>query len=79
MRQRARPLDRSDLKNPLVQKLIDDIQRSQLPVRRIGSLGAKFSQLHDLCKEISLAQIDENIALILKGKQRGRVLVNLDM
>jgi acrylyl-CoA reductase (NADPH) len=39
----------------------------------------KFRQLHGLCKEISLAQLSDNIALILKGKQRGRVLVNLDL
>jgi putative YhdH/YhfP family quinone oxidoreductase len=39
----------------------------------------EFSGLHDLYKEISLAQLNEDIALILKGQQKGRVLVNLDM
>ena len=39
----------------------------------------KFKQLGDLCKEISTAQLNENITLILAGKQRGRVLVNLDL
>jgi putative YhdH/YhfP family quinone oxidoreductase len=39
----------------------------------------KFKQLGDLCKEIFTAQLDENIKLILRGQQRGRVLVNLEM
>jgi len=39
----------------------------------------KFKQLGDLCKEIFIGQLDENINLILHGKQRGRVLVNLDL
>jgi acrylyl-CoA reductase (NADPH) len=39
----------------------------------------KFGQLQKLCKEISLAQLSDNIALILQGKQMGRVLVNLDL
>jgi acrylyl-CoA reductase (NADPH) len=38
----------------------------------------KFRQLQDLYKEVSLAQLNDNIALILKGKQKGRILVNLD-
>ncbi|MCG6909710.1 MAG: YhdH/YhfP family quinone oxidoreductase [Deltaproteobacteria bacterium] len=32
----------------------------------------------DLCREISLDQLDENIERILAGEQTGRVLVNLD-
>jgi acrylyl-CoA reductase (NADPH) len=38
----------------------------------------KIDQLQNLAKEISLAELGDNIALILKGKQKGRVLVNLD-
>ena len=34
--------------------------------------------LDRLTKEISLADLDENIALILQGQQKGRVIVNLD-
>ena len=33
--------------------------------------------LHDLCKEIGLNGLNENIDLILKGLQKGRVVVNL--
>ena len=38
----------------------------------------KVDSLHDLCKEISLNGLNENIDMILKGLQKGRVVVNLD-
>jgi NADPH:quinone reductase-like Zn-dependent oxidoreductase len=38
----------------------------------------KIKQLGMLCREISLDQLEENIALILHGGQRGRVLVNME-
>ncbi len=38
----------------------------------------KPAQLESLCHEISLNELDENIDLILKGGQKGRVVVNLD-
>ena len=38
----------------------------------------KIKQLGGLCREITLDQLDENITLILQGKQRGRVLVNME-
>ncbi len=37
----------------------------------------KVDGLHDLCKEIGLNGLNENIDLILKGMQKGRVVVNL--
>jgi len=37
----------------------------------------KIDQGQDLYKEISMDRLDENIELILKGGQKGRVLVNL--
>ncbi len=37
----------------------------------------KVDGLHDLCKEIGLNGLNENIDLILKGLQKGRVVVNL--
>ncbi|MEM7007721.1 MAG: YhdH/YhfP family quinone oxidoreductase [Thermodesulfobacteriota bacterium] len=37
----------------------------------------KIDSLEDLTKEITMAELDENIDLILKGGQKGRVLVNL--
>jgi len=37
----------------------------------------KVDNLDLLCNEISLEQLSENIDLILEGKQKGRVLVNL--
>jgi len=37
----------------------------------------KLDNLELICNEIALAQINDNIDLILQGKQRGRVLVNL--
>ncbi len=37
----------------------------------------KVEGLHDLCKEIGLKGLNENIDLILKGMQKGRVVVNL--
>jgi putative YhdH/YhfP family quinone oxidoreductase len=37
----------------------------------------KIDGLHSLCKEIGLDDLNENIDLILKGQQKGRVLVNL--
>jgi acrylyl-CoA reductase (NADPH) len=37
----------------------------------------KIKQLGGLCREITLEQLDENITLILHGKQRGRVVVNM--
>jgi acrylyl-CoA reductase (NADPH) len=39
--------------------------------------GWKVDGLHDLCKEIGLDRLSENIDMILKGKQKGRVVVNL--
>ena len=39
--------------------------------------GWKVDGLHDLCKEIGLNGLNENIDLILKGLQKGRVVVNL--
>ena len=33
--------------------------------------------LENMVKEVSLEQLSENIDLILNGKQRGRVIVNL--
>jgi acrylyl-CoA reductase (NADPH) len=38
----------------------------------------KLDRLDQIAKEISLDQLDENIDLILEGKQKGRVVVNLD-
>jgi putative YhdH/YhfP family quinone oxidoreductase len=38
----------------------------------------KFSQLDSLHKEIGLAELNDDIALILKGKQKGRVVVDLE-
>ncbi|MFW5635396.1 MAG: YhdH/YhfP family quinone oxidoreductase [Thermodesulfobacteriota bacterium] len=38
----------------------------------------KLDRLDQIAKEISLGQLDENIDLILEGKQKGRVVVNLD-
>ncbi len=38
----------------------------------------KIRQLGGLCREITLEQLDENIALILQGRQRGRVVVNME-
>ena len=38
----------------------------------------KIDGLHDLCKEISMEGLSENIDLILKGQQKGRVVVNLE-
>ena len=37
----------------------------------------KVEGLHDLCAEIGLKGLNENIDLILKGLQKGRVVVNL--
>jgi len=37
----------------------------------------KLDQLEQLTTEISLEELDSNIKLILQGKQKGRVLVNL--
>jgi putative YhdH/YhfP family quinone oxidoreductase len=37
----------------------------------------KIDGLHDLAKEIALDGLSENIDLILKGQQKGRVVVNL--
>ncbi len=37
----------------------------------------KVDVLHDLCTEIGLEGLNENIDLILKGKQKGRVVVSL--
>jgi len=37
----------------------------------------KLDNFELLCSEISLEQLSENIDLILEGKQKGRVLVNL--
>lgn len=39
----------------------------------------KVSTLLDLCEEIGLEGLDHHISLILKGKQKGRVVVNLDV
>ncbi len=38
----------------------------------------KVDGLHDLCKEISMEGLSENIDLILNGRQKGRVVVNLE-
>ncbi|GBC63701.1 quinone oxidoreductase [Desulfonema ishimotonii] len=38
----------------------------------------KPDRLAELCREISLNELDENIDLILRGGQKGRVVVNLD-
>lgn len=37
----------------------------------------KIPRLNDLCKEISLTDLDQHIDLILQGKQKGRVIINL--
>ncbi len=37
----------------------------------------KLDQLEQLTKEISLDELDSNIELILQGKQKGRVVINL--
>jgi len=39
----------------------------------------KFSKLESLHKEVGLAGLNENIDLILKGKQKGRIVVDLDL
>ncbi len=38
----------------------------------------KIDSLDGLCKEITLDGLSDNIDLILKGRQKGRVVVNLD-
>ena len=38
----------------------------------------KLDTLDQLTKEITLNELDSNIELILQGKQKGRVLVNLE-
>ncbi len=38
----------------------------------------RFPKFLDLYNEIGISELKENIELILKGKQKGRVLVNLD-
>jgi len=38
----------------------------------------KIDGLGELCKEITLDGLDDNIDLILKGRQKGRVVVNLN-
>lgn len=38
----------------------------------------KPAQLNDLCREVSLDQLDEQIELILHGGQTGRVIVKMD-
>jgi len=38
----------------------------------------KVDQLETLTTEITLEDLDSNIELILEGKQKGRVLVNLN-
>ncbi len=38
----------------------------------------KLDRLEQIAREISLDELDENIDLILQGKQKGRVVVNLD-
>ncbi len=35
----------------------------------------KVAQLNDLCREVCLADLEEEIGLILQGRQKGRVLV----
>jgi hypothetical protein len=40
--------------------------------------GWRFPKFLELHNEIGLSELNENIGLILKGKQKGRVLVNLD-
>jgi hypothetical protein len=37
----------------------------------------KLDQLEQLTTEITLQELDSNIELILQGRQKGRVLVNL--
>jgi len=37
----------------------------------------KLDQLDQLTTEITLGELDSNIELILQGRQKGRVLVNL--
>jgi acrylyl-CoA reductase (NADPH) len=39
----------------------------------------KVDNLFDLCEEIGLEGLDHHIELILQGKQKGRVVVNLDV
>ncbi|MEE4241697.1 MAG: YhdH/YhfP family quinone oxidoreductase [Desulfopila sp.] len=39
----------------------------------------KIENLFDLCEEIGLEGLDHHIDLILQGKQKGRVVVNLDV
>ena len=38
----------------------------------------KIKQLEGLCREIGLEELEENIAVILQGRQRGRVVVNME-
>lgn len=38
----------------------------------------KLDNLHDLCEEIGLDGVEHHVAELLQGKQKGRVVVNLD-
>ena len=38
----------------------------------------KIDQLGDLCREISMEQLSENLDLLLQGKSRGRVILDLN-
>jgi putative YhdH/YhfP family quinone oxidoreductase len=59
-----------------------DSQNCPMPLRREiwDLLGEKWKveTLFDLCEEIGLEGLDHHIGLILKGNQKGRVVVNLD-
>lgn len=37
----------------------------------------KIPSLNELCKEISLADLDQHIDLVLQGKHRGRIIIDL--
>ncbi|MBF0232908.1 MAG: YhdH/YhfP family quinone oxidoreductase [Desulfamplus sp.] len=49
----------------------------RLAIWKLFADGWKLSYPDGFCKEISLQELDDNISLILKGMQKGRVLVNL--
>lgn len=59
-----------------------DSQNCPMPLRReiwqLLSDQWKLDSLYQICEEIGLEGLDHHIELMLKGKQKGRVVVNLD-
>ena len=38
----------------------------------------KIDQLEDLCREITMEQLSENLDLLLEGKSQGRIVLDMD-